>query len=361
MMKDGFGTKKFILFSPSRSMITPLFVVFIFLLSSCSDKYQVYKSQYQFKSNDGKPDYSDLQYWAAHPWKWDPSDSTPAPLRNQKKDSLVDVFFIHPTMYTMKIKDDNLNAGINDDYLNAKTDYSTILYQASVFNQHARVFAPRFREAHISAYFIKDTLAALQAFELAYEDVKTAFIYYLEHYNNGRPIIIASHSQGTTHALRLLKEFFENTPLQKQLVAAYIAGMYLPKEYFSSLKMCEDSVQTGCLCGWRTFRKGYLPSFVKKENGNSNITNPLTWKTDEQYATRKQNKGSVLYQFNKIYPSTTDARIENGVLWVKKPKFPWSFLYFTRNYHAGDFNLYYMDVRENAEQRIKNFFNNRSD
>jgi hypothetical protein len=153
-----------------------------------------------------------------------------------------------------------------------------------------------------------------------------------------------------------LKEFFEDTPLQKQLVVAYIAGMPLPKEYFSSLKMCEDSLQTGCLCGWRTFRKGYRPSFVKKETGISYTTNPLTWKTDGEYASRQLNKGSVLYKFNKIYPATTDARIYEGVLWVKKPKFPWSFLYFTRNYHAGDFNLFYMNVRENMERRIEQYF-----
>ena len=33
---------------------------------------------------------------------------------------------------------------------------------------------------------------------------KAAFQYYLEHYNNGRPFIIASHSQGTYHAKRLI-------------------------------------------------------------------------------------------------------------------------------------------------------------
>jgi hypothetical protein len=45
--------------------------------------------------------------------------------------------------------------------------------------------------------------------------VKTAFLYYLQHYNNGRPIIIASHSQGATHGKRLLKEFFDGKELQK--------------------------------------------------------------------------------------------------------------------------------------------------
>src|SRR5512139_1181819 len=92
----------------------------------------------------------------------------------------------------------------------------------------ARIYAPRFREAHISNYFTKDTIAALKAFDLAFQDVKKAFEYYLNNYNHGRPIIIASHSQGTTHALRLLKEYFEDKPLYNQLVAAYLVGMPIP-------------------------------------------------------------------------------------------------------------------------------------
>ena len=50
------------------------------LLMSCSDKYQAFRSNYTFKSKDGKADYADLHYWAAHPWKWDPSDSVPQPI-----------------------------------------------------------------------------------------------------------------------------------------------------------------------------------------------------------------------------------------------------------------------------------------
>jgi hypothetical protein len=68
------------------------------------------------------------------------------------------------------------------------------------------------------------------------------------------------------------------------------------------------------------------------------------------------NKGSVLFKFNKIYKTTTDAQIHEGVLWVTKPKFPWSFLYSAKNYHVGDINLYYMNMRENIGQRIENYF-----
>ncbi len=335
----------------------PFSIVLLVLISfsSCSDKYRAFQNRYNHKSVDGKPDYRDLDYWASHPWKWDPADSVPKPLLHQQRDSVVDVFFLHPTMFVLKKYRKKWNADIDDHYLNAKTDYTTMLYQASAFNQHARVFAPRYREAHINAFFSKDTADANKAFELAYQDIKTAFEYYLKTWNHNKPIIIASHSQGAKHAERLLRDFFENKPLGNQLVAAYLLGWPVPKDYFVALKMCADSLETNCLCSWRTSRKGYVPFYLKNENGNAYVTNPLNWRTDDTYATKYENKGAVLTKFNKIYKYTNDARINNGLLWIKKPKFPWSFLYLSRNYHVGDVNLFYVNVRENVEQRINSY------
>ena len=339
-----------------------LYIIIAGILTSCSDKYQAFRSNYKFKSKDGRPDYADLHYWAAHPWKWDPSDSVPKPLRNEPKDSTTDVFFLYPTSYTMKLKTKKQNAAIDDDYINAKTDYSSILYQASVFNNQSRIFSPRYRQAHITNFFTKDKEKATVAFETAYEDVRSAFEYYLKTWNNGRPVIIASHSQGSMMAERLLKEFFD-TPqglappaLKNKLVVAYVIGWPVPKEYFGSLKICADSFQTGCICSWRTVRKGFVPFYLKNEKGNSFVTNPLTWTTGNEYASKKLNKGSVLTRFNKIYKQTTDAQISNGLLAIKKPKFPWSFLYIIRNYHVGDINLFYMNIRDNVRQRINMFW-----
>jgi hypothetical protein len=94
---------------------------------------------------------------------------------------------------------------------------------------------------------------------------------------------------------------------------------------------------------------------VIAENGNSYVTNPLSWKTDNVYVSRKMNGGSVLFKFNKLYKKTTDAQNYEGVLWVNKPKFPWSFLYSAKNYHVGDINLYYMSIKNNTGQRIENY------
>jgi hypothetical protein len=329
------------------------FFVLITAASSCSKKNFSQQSAYQFKSESGIPDYHNLYYWAAHPFKWDPSDSIPKPLRkNEQRDSVADVFFIHPT--TFSDKESKLpNAPIDDANINSKTDYSPILYQASAFNQECRVFAPRYRQAHYGNYFTEDTARANRAFELAYQDVKAAFEVYLQQYNDGRPIVIASHSQGTNHAMRLLKEFFDGKPLQNKLIAAYLAGMPLPDNYVSNIPACKDANGTGCVMSWRTYNKGFEGSaFVQKETFKAVVTNPINWTTTETFAPASENKGAVLTKFNKIKTGITDAQVHKNILWSSKPKMFGSFLLKNKNYHIGDINLFYVNIRENLHNRI---------
>lgn len=307
------------------------------------------------KVDNKKTDYSNLKNWAAHPWKNDPSDSIPAPLKARYyKDSLVDVFFIHPTSYLEK-RFVSWNASLDDDKVNKKTDEGSILYQASVFNESNRVFAPRYRQAHYNAFSINNE-EAKPYFDLAYDDIKNAFQYYLDHYNNGRPIIIASHSQGTLHAARLLKEFFEGRTLQNRLVCAYLIGMPVPENYFTEISPCKDSSATSCFVTWRTFKSGYEPLFVHKEQFNSIVTNPLNWKTDENFVSKDFNEGGVLKDFNKIVPRVVDAQIKGNILWTCKPNMFGKFFLVKKNYHIGDINLFYMNIRNNVRHRIKCFW-----
>ena len=336
-------------------IITSIFLAVSFV--ACNQKNYSNKPGYNFKSVDSKPNYSDLNYWAAHPWKWDPSDSIPKPLRkNYIKDSIVDVFFIHPTTL-VDYDDGRWNAAIDDSVINAKTDYSTILYQASTFNEQCRVFAPRYRQAHLRAFYNNDKQKDSAAFELAYNDIKTSFEYFLEHFNNDRPIIIASHSQGTLHAGRLLKEYFDGKPLKNRLVCAYIIGMPIPENYYTQLQPCKDSLATGCFVGWRTYKQNYIDTnFVLKEKFKSYVTNPLTWTMTDNYTPTSLNTGGVLINFNKIKKGVVDAQIHNNVLWTCKPKFFGNIFLKQKNYHIGDINLFYTNIRSNVATRIKMFW-----
>lgn len=155
------------------------------------------------------PDYHDSGNWVALPGKADPADQTPPGLTDRQASATADVFFVHPTSFIDKPDDSYLwNASVQNTSLNEKTDQGSIRFQASIFNESCRIFAPRYRQAHYFAFFTADKKDKKLALDLAYTDVRNAFEYYLKTYNNGKPIIIASHSQGTVHAHRLLREFF---------------------------------------------------------------------------------------------------------------------------------------------------------
>ncbi len=339
-------------------LLKSLISVFLFqslLISSCSRKNYAGPVNYHFRSSNNQPDYSNVDYWAANPFKNDPSDRVPSGLKNQSKDSLADVFFIHPTTYTDRSLSMGWNAAIDNEELNKKTDNSTILYQASVFNKYCRVFAPRYRQANLQAFFTADKERGEAALDTAYADVKAAFVFYLKYYNKGRPIIIASHSQGTRHAGKLLKEFFEGKPLQRQLVCAYLIGLPVFTNYFSTMKPCEDSSSTGCFISWRTFEEGYLSPVIEREKLKAYVINPLTWTMDTVKASSELNTGGILRNFNKVIPGLVHAQVHGNILWVNKPRFFGNIFLTSKNYHIADYNLFYSNIRENTGTRIRSF------
>jgi len=335
------------------------FTCLIFTLCSCSGRYLLHSS-FQDSPVPPSPDYSNENNWAVLPWKKNLSDSTPGVEKVSNRDtSQVDVFFVHPTTFTKKPKNQyKWNADVNDSQLNRKTDETTILYQASVFNQSCNIYAPRYRQAQISSFSPKRKTDGREALDLAYSDVKKAFTYYLGHYNNGRPFIIASHSQGTFHAERLMKDFLSDTVLQQHLVAAYLIGFPINADSLSFIKPCNSPNETDCYCTWNTFAYGYYPSFYDYGLNNAICTNPLSWTTDTLYCLDTLNRGGVLLNFQKVYPAICDAQVHAGMLWINKPNIPLAKFYRIKTYHVGDINLFYFNIRENVAARISAYMKN---
>ena len=96
-----------------------------------------------------EPDYGNLFYWAASPFKEDASDSIPDFLKSETRDTRADVFFIHPTSFFGEAETAAWNADLTDTIVNNETDSRSILFQATVFNGSCRVFAPRDRQANM--------------------------------------------------------------------------------------------------------------------------------------------------------------------------------------------------------------------
>lgn len=303
------------------------------------------------------PNYEDLKYWASHPRKEDPADRVPnGHFQNTQDIAEVDVFFLHPTSYLGDPKF-GWNGSVENEKLNQSTDGSSMLFQASIFNGVGRIYAPRYRQAHISAYSSLDKESAIEAFHLAYSDVERAFLYYLENENQGRPFIIASHSQGTTHAKTLIRKHIDGKEISEKMIAAYLVGIPVEKNYFQFLQPCEVPEQTKCFCTWRTYKSGYYPKRPEKGELIA-VTNPISWTIDQDYIPKEMHKGAVLRDFKTLYSQIADAKIHEGLLWVNKPKFRGSFLITRKNYHIADYNFFYLDVRENALLRTTTYLAN---
>ncbi len=311
------------------------------------------------RNNGPEPDYSNPRFWAASPFKEDTSDSIPRFLKDEQREERVDVFFIHPTSYITRDRKASWNANLETEEINQRTDSRSILFQATVFNGSCRIFAPRYRQANLKAFFVRDTPQAKAAFDLAYNDVRNAFLYYLKYHNMDRPIIIASHSQGTLHAIRLLQEFFDGKPLQQQLVCAYLIGYQIGKEAFTEIPVGERADQIQCFVGWRSFVRGEIPRIVEPENGNSVCVNPLTWNITENWASSDHHKG-IMNGFKTIKPHTAEAGIEpsSKILWVDVHGKLEKRAQRVKNLHIYDYNLFWMNIRQNIRQRIEAYFQN---
>jgi pimeloyl-ACP methyl ester carboxylesterase len=199
-----------------------------------------------------------------------------------------DVFFIHPTTYGTT--EFGLNAPIDNKDIIKETD-DTVLSQASVFKEKCNIYAPRYRQMSIAALSMADEKRA-PYLAVAENDVLAAFKYYLKHYNNGRPYILAAHSQGSKIALCLLKkhrQLFSND----QLVAAYLPGWTFTDEDLKQINipLAVKPDQVGALITWNTIGKGgKSPTLLP----GANCVNPLSWTNTTKEQPASLNLGAVI-------------------------------------------------------------------
>lgn len=294
-----------------------------------------------------RPSYDSLKYWASHPNKIDAADIT-----EKTTGFEVDVFFIYPTLYT-KRPFKNFAADLADEKLNKKIQSTTIKSQASVFSGNATIYAPYYRQMHLQGYYTKNAKKkkeALSVFDTAYADVFNAFTYYLEHYNKGKPFVIAAHSQGTNHAERLLKEFIlPNDTLKSNLLLAYLIGMPITNS-FDDFEPCEAPHQTGCFLTWRTYGNKFIP----KVRGDSIVcSNPITFDSNLPESKVADHEGILFKDGELKNENSVIAEVNNGFLSIEIVTKPEKWIYRWDNYHIADYNLFWQNIHDNFEMRIE--------
>ncbi|MBV1907595.1 MAG: DUF3089 domain-containing protein [Pseudomonadales bacterium] len=301
------------------------------------------------------PDYADNSWWAALPGQIDDADVTPEGVVDGQSGAEVDVFYIHPTTYWEV--GNGWNQPLENEISNQRLNLGVLQGQTSVFNGCCKIYVPKYRQASLPSFF--DTSDGPKAMALAYIDVKTAFEYFLANYNEGRPFILASHSQGSMHAVRLLEEYFTGTLLLDQLVAAYLVGGPMIEEHMAKtldIPLCSTATMTGCQMSWNTVSDA-AADFSEVQNY---CVNPLNWTADGTPASHQDNMGGVRFLIDNDTPSidhnVTGAVCVDGNLMISIPEGNYDEMVFGEgNYHIYDYALFYMNIRNNAIERAAAF------
>lgn len=312
--------------------------------------------------------YRDAARWLARPdIPGNPALWTPAGQKPRAQAGGAAVFFIHPTSYLNRA---HWNAPLDDGEANDRAALF-LRGQASAFNEAGEIWAPRYRQATFGA-FLTDAGAAAGALDLAYRDVTAAFDAFLSQIAPDRPIILAGHSQGALHLMRLLKERVAGKPVAQRIVAAYVVGWPVSRTAdlpAMGLPECARADQAGCILSWQSFAEPADPTLIADifdqstgltgaaRRGTAMIcTNPLTG-TPDAAAPASANRGSIIPD-----SSLKNARFEAGLigarcdprgfLLIGEPPEMGPYVLPGNNYHVYDYSMFWANVRADAARRL---------
>ena len=282
----------------------------------------------------------------------------------------VDTFYIYSTAYfeSSFVKGAPDYAPLDNPEMleGVKAEYVT---NASVYEQSTNVFVPYYRQAGMryAAEIRKKTGDIDSALSgIPYDDIRAALDCYFRKYNNGRPFIIAGHSQGSSMVKYVLKNYFKEHPeYYKRMVAAYVIGFSVTKgdlEKYPHLKFAAGESDTGVIISWNT--EG--PKNVKENAKNVVVLpnaisiNPLNWKLDETYAPASKNLGSFMpnlkarrYEITDIGADAQVVLSRGVILTNARYDHPAAAEFFgPQSFHEEDYTFYYNNLKDNVAKRV---------
>jgi len=300
-------------------------------------------------------DYSKSEHWLA----------LPASVEKE-----VDVFYLYPTSWNKVNKDEPNICAIDNPSMLAGSKISFDL-QATAFKTVGNIYAPYYRQADATYLLSLPLNKQRELIEgIPASDVSSAFDYYIKHYNNGRPFILAGHSQGSYVMLNLLSKYMkENPEVYNRMIAAYVIGYSVTEDYLAKnphLKFAEGPDDTGVIVSYNT----QAPVIAGKNPvllPGAIAINPISWTREETPATAGENLGSVVLSDDRIVSENAkdyaDARVDKAkgaviCTTVDPDTLPPKDLLFGKGvFHLYDYSFYYYNIRENAANRTRNFLN----
>ncbi len=296
-------------------------------------------------------DYSDMSNWAF----WDSGE-----------DKEADLFIVCPTVDMGKAG--NYNADITDEKTRSKF-VGALNMELGIYTDTASVYSPYYRQATFPVYSL-DEEEREQYMQIAYSDVRDAFLYYCDSCDESRPLILAGFSQGSDMLIRLMTEFFDDEKYSDRLAAAYAIGWSLSEEQTAEypwLKPAQGESDTGVIVMFNSEAEHINSSLMVGEDEHTYAINPLTWKTDGTPADKSLNKGACFTDYDgnitSEVPELTGAYIDEKRGTLKVPDINESdypaAIFDEGVFHIYDYQFFYRNLQENVAVRTAAFLDAR--
>jgi hypothetical protein len=175
------------------------------------------------------------------------------PAKNPK----IDCFYVYPTVSTAK--------SVAEPLAPEPASIRAARSQVARFQSVCRLFVPAYRQ--VTVYGLEQVLNGKPTppavLTQATADVVSAWHDYLDHYNDGRGVVLLGHSQGAGQVISLLKTEVDKSPAERdKLVSAIALGgnLLVPqgKDVGGDLQhipACRAQTQHDCVVAYSSFAK----------------------------------------------------------------------------------------------------------
>lgn len=277
-----------------------------------------------------------------------------------------DLFLICPTVDMGKNGNYNMSM---EDAATRESFVGALNMEKGIYEDCTTMYAPYYRQMTFPVYSMTEE-EMKPYLEIAYRDVAAAFAYYMEHCNNGRPVILAGFSQGSQLLLMLLEEYFDDPAYSDKLVAAYCIGWRVTEDDLSKhphLKMAEGEADTGVIISFNSEAEGVEDSIMVPAGTKTLGINPLNWRTDSTPADKSLNEGACFTKYSgeikKEIPGLTGAYLDEtrGTLRVTdvSPTEYSNSLFPDGVYHLYDYQFFFRNLQKNVAVRLDSYLKNR--
>lgn len=279
------------------------------------------------------PHYEDASQWYIH-----------------DQNGVADIFYVISTETGDHMEGaDTCHFANTQDPLQRSQMFKEMAAVDSFYTGKLNYYSPYYRQA--SMHTLADGKKLASRMLRAIEDVKQSWKYYLTHFNQGRPFVLAGYSQGAAAVIAILKEMPDS--IAQRMVAAYVIGYKVTAEDIDetpNLRPAKGSTDCGVTVCFNSVASPDCELDLVS-GGTQMCINPVNWRTDTVSATFIYDSPPTKERLSVACDPNHHLLIVKGF----KTDEILPVIGIPGNYHNFELRFYHPYICRNIDDRVKTY------